>query len=203
MLLTALSGSLCAQLASRPAETWIKSLDAPNRIARLRIDDTLARLKLQPGDVVADIGAGAGTWSVPLAKAVLPNGKVYAVDIDQKLVDHVAAKAGEAKLTNVQTVLGKFTDPNLPARDVDLVFIFDVLHHIEDRAAYLRNLAPYLKPTGRVAVIDFHPELGPHKNDPALQVTRAQTKAWMAEAGLKPTEEHELFHDSWFVIYSR
>jgi ubiquinone/menaquinone biosynthesis C-methylase UbiE len=192
-----------AQLASRPAESWIKSLDSPHRVARLKMDETIARLKLNPGDVVADIGAGAGTWTVPLAKAVLPTGKVYAVDIDQGLIDHVALKAAQARLANVETVLGKFTDANLPASDVDVAFIFDVLHHVEDRAGYIENLAPYLKNTGRIAVIDFHPELGPHKNDPALQITREQTNAWMARIGFKPVEEHELFADSWYVIYAR
>lgn len=86
---------------------------------------------------------------------------------------------------------------------MDLAFIFDVLHHIENRADYLKNLASYLKPTGRIAVIDFHPELGPHKDDPKLQVTREQTKAWMAAAGFKPVDEHALYTDKWFVLYSR
>jgi ubiquinone/menaquinone biosynthesis C-methylase UbiE len=100
-------------------------------------------------------------------------------------------------------VLGAFTDPQLPARDVDLAFIFDVLHHIEDRATYLRSLASYLRPGGRIAVIDFHPELGPHKNDPKLQVTRDQTREWMAAAGLRPLAEHPLYDDKWYVVYGR
>jgi arsenite methyltransferase len=103
----------------------------------------------------------------------------------------------------VQAVLGGFPAPRLPARDVDLAFIYDVLHHIENRADYLRNLVAYLKPGGRVAVIDFHPELGPHRNDPSLQVTRDQTGAWMAAAGLKPVAEHRLYEDKWYVVYGR
>ena len=103
----------------------------------------------------------------------------------------------------MQAVLGKFTDPNLPKRDLDLAFIYDVLHHIENRAEYLRNLAPYLKSAGRIAVIDFYPELGPHKDDPALQITKDQTKVWMAAAGFKPAAEHKLYDDKWFVVYAR
>jgi ubiquinone/menaquinone biosynthesis C-methylase UbiE len=106
-------------------------------------------------------------------------------------------------LANVQGVLGKFTDPNLPARNVDLAFINDVLHHIQDRAAYLKNLAGYLKPSGRVAVIEFVPERGSHKAQPELQVTEEQGAAMMASAGLKPIEKIELFPDKWFVIYGR
>lgn len=192
-----------AQLASRPAKDWIKTLDSSNRVARLKIDEVIARLKIEPGAVVADIGAGAGTFTMPLAKAASPGGRVYAVEVEQGLVDHIANRAREAKATNVQAVLGQFTDPSLPAADVDLAFINDVLHHIEHRAEYLKNLARYMKPSGRIAVIDFVPELGPHKNQPALQVTRQQSADWMKAAGFKPIEEFPLFKDNWFVVYSR
>jgi ubiquinone/menaquinone biosynthesis C-methylase UbiE len=166
------------------------------------VDEVVTALALRPGDVVADIGAGSGVFTLPMAK-VLPAGRVYAVEIDQGLVDHITKKAAEAKAANVRAVLGEFTDPKLPARDVDLALIFDVLHHIEDRAGYLKNLAPYLKRGGRVAVIDFFPQLGPHKDDPKLQVTREQTRQWMEAAGLKVVAEHKLYEDKWFVVYGR
>jgi ubiquinone/menaquinone biosynthesis C-methylase UbiE len=191
-----------AQLGARSTAEWLKTLDSQNRVARLKVDEAVARLGLAPGAVVADIGAGSGVFTVPLARAV-PQGRVYAVDIDQGLVDHIARKAEEARAANVKPVLGAFTDPRLPARDVDVAFIFDVLHHIEDRATYLRSLAGYLRPGGRIAVIDFHPELGPHKNDPQLQVTRDQTREWMAAAGLRPLAEHALYDDKWYVVYGR
>ena len=191
-----------AQLGARSTAEWLKTLDSQNRVVRLKVDEAVARLGLAPGAVVADIGAGSGVFTVPLARAV-PQGRVYAVDIDQGLVDHIARKAEEARAANVKPVLGAFTDPRLPARDVDVAFIFDVLHHIEDRATYLRSLAGYLRPGGRIAVIDFHPELGPHKNDPQLQVTRDQTREWMAAAGLRPLAEHPLYDDKWYVVYGR
>lgn len=199
----AVSPSVWAQLGARPTEQWLKTLDSAGRIARLKVDEVVAVLKIKPGSVVADIGAGSGAFTLPLAGAVTPAGKVYAVDIDQGLVDHIAKRAKENQAMNVRPVLGQFTDPKLPARDVDLAFIYDVLHHIENRAEYLKNLAPYLKATGRIAVIDFFPELGPHKNDKALQITRDETKAWMAAAGFKPVAEHVLYDDKWFVVYSR
>jgi ubiquinone/menaquinone biosynthesis C-methylase UbiE len=195
--------SAVAQLGARTTEQWLKTLESANRAKSLKVDEAVAALKLKPASVVADIGAGAGAFTLPLAKAVSPAGKVYAVDIDQGLVDHIARKAKEQKADNVQAVLGKFTDPNLPARDIDVAFIFDVLHHIENRTEYLKNLAPYLKASGRIVVIDFHPELGPHKNDPKLQVTRDEAKAWMATIGFKPVSEHELYKDKWFVEYAR
>jgi class 3 adenylate cyclase len=88
--------------------------------------------------------------------------------------------------------------------DAAYAFINDVLHHIEHRAEYLKNLAAYLKPGGRIAVIDFIPELGGHRTQPELQVTQAQTTAWMEAAGLKAVEEIKgLFTDKWFVIYAK
>lgn len=192
-----------AQLGARTTEQWLKTLEATNRVAKLRVDDAIAALELKPGSVVADIGAGSGTFTLPLAKAVSASGRVYAVEIDPGLVEHIARRAREQNTGNIHAVLGSFTDPKLPTRDLDLAFIYDVLHHIEQRAEYLERLATYLKPSGRIAVIDFHPELGPHKNDPALQVTRDQTKAWMAAAGFEPVKEHSLYTDKWFIVYSR
>jgi ubiquinone/menaquinone biosynthesis C-methylase UbiE len=202
VLCLALTSTASAQLAARSTEEWVKTLDAANRVAKLKVDEVVAALKLKPDAVVADIGAGSGVFTVPLAKAVT-KGKIYAVDIEQGLVDHITKKAAEAKLANVVGVLGKFTDAALPAKDVDLALIFDVLHHVENRTEYLKNLVPYLKKAGRIAVIDFHPELGPHRNDPTLQVTKAQAAEWFAALGFKPVEEPALYTDKWFVVYAR
>lgn len=191
------------QLGGRAADEWIKTLDSPARIQNLKINETVAKLGLKPGDTVADLGAGSGVFEGALANAVGPTGTVYAVDIDPGLLDAINKKAAEARVTNVKTVLGKFTDPALPASNVDVAFINDVLHHIEDRSAYLRNLARYLKPSGRIALIDYHPELGGHRNQPELQVSKEKAASMMAEAGFKPVEEIPLFTDKYFVVYAR
>ena len=191
------------QLGSRSAEEWVKTLDTPQRIATLKIDDVVSKLRLMPGMVVADIGAGTGLFEGALAGAVSPGGTVYAVDVEQGLLDHISQRAKELKVSNVRVVLGKFTDPALPVRNVDVALINDVLHHIEDRQTYLKNLAGYVKPGGRIAVIDFRPGLGGHVNQPELRITKEQTDGWMAAAGLKPSEEIDLFTDKFFVVYAR
>lgn len=198
-----LTPPLHAQLASRSAEEWIKTLESQNRLAGLRVDEVIGRLNIRPGQVVADLGAGTGVFSVPFSRAVGTSGKVYAVEIEQGLVDHIAARAKEQGAANVQTILGAFTDPRLPASDVDLAFIHDVLHHIENRAEYVKNLGKYLKPGARIAVIDFHPERGGHRNQPELQVTKEQSATLFAAAGYTPIEEIALFDDKWFVVYGR
>jgi len=191
-----------AQLAGRTAEDWINSLETPARLNSLKISETVAKLGLKPGQSVADIGAGTGIFSTRLALAVRPGGTVYAVDIDQALLDHIAEAATEQGIGNVQTVLGEYDDPALPD-NVDVAFINDVLHHIEHRDVYLKNLAGYLKPNGRIALIEFKPGQGGHTNDPSLQISQEQATAWMTAAGLKQLEVVDLFPDKYFVIYGK
>ena len=203
-LILATGAASARQLASRPAPDWIERLERPDRIAGLKIDYIISMLGLKPGQVVADIGAGPGVISLPMAKAVAPNGKVYAVDIDQAFIDRIAMRAKEQSVTNVRPILGKFTDPALPARDVDVALFHDVLHHIQDRATYLKSTAKYVKPNGRIAIVDLSPIKGAHKDEPELQVTKEQAQEWLAAAGFKPVQEFDgLPEDKWFVVYAR
>ena len=192
-----------AQLASRPAEEWIKTLDGPARVAAMKIDELVAALKLQPGQTVADIGAGSGLLEVPLARAVGGRGRVFAVEIDAGFFPEIAKRAAAAGVTNVQTVLGTFTDPSLPVKTVDVALFHDVLHHVDQRAVYLKNLAAYLAPSGRIVVIDYEGGIGPHAKEPQLQVTREQLGAWMKEAGLSQVEDIKLFPDKYFLAFAR
>jgi ubiquinone/menaquinone biosynthesis C-methylase UbiE len=191
-----------AQLGTRTAEEWIKTLDSPTRLQGLKISEVVAALKLKPGMVVADIGAGTGVFSLPLARAVRPGGKLYAVEVDERLLEHVVEQGTEQGVTNIEPVFAEFDNPLLPP-GVDLAFIHDVLHHIEEREVYLKNLAGYLKPGGRVAVIDFKPGVGGHRDDHKMQLSQEQATAMMAAVGLKPAEEVNLFEDKWFVIFAK
>jgi ubiquinone/menaquinone biosynthesis C-methylase UbiE len=191
-----------SQLAARSTEEWIKTLDAPMRVAAMRVDDILARLNLQPGQTVADLGAGTGAFSLPIAKAVGPSGQVYAVEIDKGLVDYITRKVSDSGAKNIHTLLGTPSDPQLPA-NVDVAFMHDVLHHVSDRAAYLKAAARYVKPGGRFVIIDPDPAVGPHKGDPTLVVSKAQANEWMKAAGFVPRDDVAMFTDRWFVIYDR
>lgn len=191
------------QLGSRPAEEWIKTLDGPVRVAGLKIDEVVAALKLQPGQTVADIGAGSGLFEPSLAKAVGPAGRVYAVEVDAAFLPEIRKRAAAAQVTNVETVLGKFADPALPVRSIDLAFFHDVVHHIEHRAEYLKTLATYIAPTGRIVVIDYEGGLGPHAGQPELEVTREQLTAWMKAAGFTQVDDVKLFPNKYFLVFSR
>jgi len=206
LFLLVASAEAPAQLGSRETKEWIQNLDRPERIAGLEIDKVLPILNLKPGDNVADIGAGTGAFSLPLAKTVAPSGKVYAVDIDPGLLDYIVQKAKKENLENIQTVKGEFSDPKLPARDVDLGFFHDVLHHIENRQAYLKALGTYIKPSGRIALIEMNRDdpKTPHRNNPEMLLSKDEVKSWMAAAGFYPAVEYDIFGNrKWFIIYTR
>jgi len=199
--------SASAQLASRKAGEWVGVLESPQRIADQRVDQVIAKLGLRPGMVAADIGAGSGLFSRPLAKTVAPSGFVYAVDIQQDLLDYINQRDRQDHIQNVKTVLGEFGDPKLPAPDVDIAFINDVLHHIENRAAYLKALGSYVKPSGRIAIVEMNKDdpNTPHRKQPELLVSRQDIDHWMSDAGFKPVQEFpDMFPGTkWFLIYGR
>jgi arsenite methyltransferase len=118
-------------------------------------DRVIEALQIRPGDRVADIGSGGGYFVFPLAKAVGPEGRVYAVDVDQEMNDLVAQRAKKEGTGNVEVILAKTDDPLLPSAGVNLIFTSDTYHHIDNRVSYFANLQKYLRPNGRIAVIDF------------------------------------------------
>jgi ubiquinone/menaquinone biosynthesis C-methylase UbiE len=115
----------------------------------------IAALNIRPGDRVADLGSGGGYFTFRLAEAVGPAGRVYAVDIDRDMVDLIAKRVKQETLSNIEPVLAKPDDPLLPKAGVDLIFTSNTYHHIDKRIAYFANLRKYLRPGGRIAIIDF------------------------------------------------
>ncbi len=99
-------------------------------------------------------GLNRDQWQQP-DRAVGPDGKVYAVDVDKEMNDLVAERAKKSGIANVEVILAKTDDPSLPRTGVDLIFTSNTYHHIDNRVTYLTNLRKYLRPSGRVAVIDF------------------------------------------------
>ncbi len=200
--LVAASVPAYAQVGVRPAGEWIGVLDSPERIEGMRIPELIDRLAIRKGMVVADVGAGSGILTGPMALATGPEGIAYASDIDRELLAHVEQRASSSRLGNVKTVLGTFTDPKLP-QQVDLALMNDVLHHVQDRPLYLKNLAKYVKKGGRFAIVDYTAEGSPHRGDPAQIVTEPEVNAWAAAAGFERTQSFALYSDRYFVVYTK
>ena len=189
------------QLGSRSAKEWIERLQRPGRLEGLKIEDVLKELNLKVGEIVADIGAGTGVFTRPMAQRVAPSGKVLAVEIDQELLDYIDRRSEEESIRNVDTVLGEYQDPKLPTNNLDLAFFHNTLHHIEDREGYLKLLASYLKPDGRIVVIDM---IDGHKDDPEMQIDVEAVVDLMKSAGFELSQQiDELFEEKFFVIFKR
>ena len=191
--------SAFAQLGQRPAEEYIDRMDRPGRVASLRVDAVIEKLQLKPGDIVADIGSGSGAFSIPMARAIGPNGTLYAVDIDQEMLDFVSEKATKERVGNVRTVLGEYNDPKLPVKDIDVAFFHRVLHMIENRQVYINSVAKYLKPDGRIVIIEKNRE----DADNWMWLNQSDVDTWMAAISFYPAEKFGVYDDRYFVVYQR
>ena len=148
-------GREIAHVMGHQAADW---LERPEREAEEKPDLLIEALKLKSGDVVADIGAGTGYYSWRMASIVGDMGLVYAVDIQQEMLDLLAKRMAERKITNVKGVLGTIKDPKLPARSVDLALMVDVYHEFDHPFEMMQAICQALKPGGRVAFVEFRAE---------------------------------------------
>jgi ubiquinone/menaquinone biosynthesis C-methylase UbiE len=194
------AGNGFAQLAQSPAEKYIDAMNRLERGIEDKIPAVIEKLRLKPGDIVADIGSGSGTFSIPMAKAIAPNGILYAVDIDPKMLEYVAERGKKEGVTNLRTVLGVNDDPRLPVKDLDVAFFHRVLHMIEHRQLYLNDTAPYLKPDGRIVIIDKNPEQSPNN---WMWLKESDVDTWMSAIAFYPAEKFDVFEDRYFVSYQR
>jgi tRNA A58 N-methylase Trm61 len=196
---------LAAQLGSRPAAEWAITLENGRRLESLDIEEVVTAAGFRAGETVADIGAGTGIFSVPIARAVGSEGTVLAVEVDEGFLPIIEQKAREQGVSNVRPVLGQFTDPRLPQRDIDVAFFHDVLHHIEQREAYILTLATYMQPGSRIVVVDYNGDVQgiPHANQPEMVIRPAEVARWMDAAGFDVTREIDMFDDKFFVVYTK
>ena len=151
---TPAASELNKRKTSEPYTGDLSIFEDPARDKNLQIDRVMDILKITEGRTVADIGAGSGWFTVRAAKRVGPNGKVFAVEINQEYIDYIAKRAKEAGFNNIKTILGKPDDPGLPADSVDAVFILKTYHEIAEPVALMKKIKTALKKGGRIGIID-------------------------------------------------
>ena len=130
----------------------------PEREEEERASDSFKQLKLAPGMAVCDLGCGNGYWTLPMARDVGEGGKVYAVDIQREMLQKLRQRSSKYKLNNIEPVLGKVDDPNLPANQMDLVLMVDVYHEFSHPESMLWGIRRSLKPKGVVALLEYREE---------------------------------------------
>lgn len=150
-------------------------LEREERESEERVSVAVRALEVNPGDVVADVGAGTGYYTMRLADRVGPKGKVYATDIQPEMLNMLHGRVERANVANVELVLGLPDDPKLPASTLDMILMVDVYHELSEPQVMLRRLKTALKPTGRLVLVEFR------KEDPKVPI-RLEHKMTVAEA---------------------
>jgi ubiquinone/menaquinone biosynthesis C-methylase UbiE len=156
-------GREIAQVMGHEAADW---LERPSREQQENPSKAVTALGLKPGQVVADIGAGTGYYTRKMAQIVGTNGLVYAVDIQQEMLDLLTNKLAELDIHNVKPVLGTITDPKLPPGSLDLALLVDVYHEFDHPYEMIEAICRALKPEGRLIFVEFRAE------DPAVPIKR-------------------------------
>ena len=181
------------------AEKWAHVFDDPKRDEWQKPHEVIQALGLRPDAVVADVGAGTGYFAARLAN-MLPQGRIYAVDVEPEMVKFLAERAKREKLPNLDAVTGVPDDPRLPAK-VDLVLLVDVYHHIDGRVRYFDRLRASLKPGARLAVIDFRLDSpdGPPKRS---RIPPETVVAELSKAGYAQVAAHRFLPRQYFLVFA-
>lgn len=148
-------GREIAHVMGHQAANW---LERPEREKEEQPKKLLEALKLEEGMTVADIGAGSGYHVFRMAPLVGPKGKIYAVDIQQEMLDLIAKRMKKEQVTNVEPILGAEADPKLPEASIDLAMMVDVYHEFAFPYEMTAKLTKALKPGGRLVFVEFKKE---------------------------------------------
>ncbi len=188
---------------ARPLQDRIARFERPERDTWQKPDEIVQALQLKNGMVVADIGAGSGYFTRRLARAVAPNGKVYAVDIAADILGYLKEQAEKRNIRNIETVVSREDDPMLPNGSIDLAFFCDTTHHIANRVNFYRKLNRALKEHGQMAIVDYPPDSPQHPHDPEQLVPRSQVISEAEEAGFRPIKDFPFLPRQYFLLFEK
>lgn len=182
---------------------YLPYLESGRRDTWQKPDEVIAALALAPGAVVADIGAGGGYFTERLARAVGPEGHVYATDVQDAMIDALEERARQRGLSNVTVVRADFDDPGLPRACCDLVFFSSVYKEIDARVTYMEKVAVLLRPAGRVAILEFRPGVRGAGPPQQMRLSRAQVVEELEAAGFHRIESHDFLPREHFTIFAQ
>ncbi len=182
---TPVSADKNTRATSQPYTGDPSIFEDPERDKNLQPERVMDVLNITQGKAVADIGAGSGWFTVRAAKRVGAGGRVYAVDINQRFIDHINQRALNEGFKNITGVLGKTDDPTLPAAAVDAVLILKTYHEFAEPVAIMKKVRTALKKNGLVGIIDRTGDGADHGLDEATVIQE------MKQAGFELKERHD------------
>ncbi|MBK6797398.1 MAG: class I SAM-dependent methyltransferase [Acidobacteria bacterium] len=170
-------------------------------------DEIIARMKLKDGDLVTDIGTGLDYYSLRLARQTGPHGSVFAVDIQQGMLDRLNARMKESGVRNIYPILGTEDDPMLPAGKIDWVLLVDAYHEFSKPKVMLEKILTSLAPGGKVALIEYRAEKMP--DDFPIKLPRDHQmsaidvlREWLT-SGFELIEYHDFLPAQHFFIFRK
>lgn len=167
-------------------------------------DEVVAAMKLEPGDVVADIGCGTGYFARRIAKVVGEEGKVYGVDIQPEMLELLQKRSAEENIDNIVPVLGAPDDPKLPKGEIDAMILVDVYHEFSDARAMLAKMREALAPDGRIALVEYRVEDGTGDHiKPDHRMSARQVLIEWEPAGFELLELHEFLPHQHLFIFGK
>lgn len=185
---------------------YLDRLDRPERDQDQKPAQVVDALELKPGMHVADLGAGSGYFTRRFVEAVGETGKVYVIDVEPEALKYVEESLIRMhRRFEAEFILARPDNPKIPVESVDLIFVCDTYHHLEDRADYFRNVKTSLKPGGRIALIDFyHDERSGDLDFPKRHlVPREKVIEEMTAAGYRLAKEHRFLPKQYFLEFTR
>lgn len=192
-------GREIAQVMGHQGAAW---LERPSRRVEEQPDQVVKALNLQPTDVVADIGAGSGYFSFRLS-SYLPQGKVFAVDVQPEMIEILNFLKQENRAENVEPILGSETDPHLPSNRVDLALMVDAYHEFAYPQEMMQQIVAALRPGGRVVLVEYRGE-NPFVPIKALhKMTQRQVRKEMGAAGLIWQETQNFLPQQHLMIFQK
>ncbi|GAM11246.1 aklanonic acid methyltransferase DauC [Geobacter sp. OR-1] len=180
------------------------TMDDPRREVWQKPAKVLDQLRVKSGDIVADIGAGTGYFTMLFAERVGNQGVVYAVDVDQSMTEHIAKRIKNEGVANVKVILAPPNDPLLPKASSDLVFLCDTYIFIENRGEYLSRLRDVLKSTGRLAIVSFNMKGEiPGAPPPRKRAPREAIIQEVESAGFAMEAEYFFLPYQYFLVFGK
>jgi SAM-dependent methyltransferase len=177
-------------------------LERPERAEIEQPDRVVDSLGLQPDDVVADIGAGTGYFTFRIAERV-PEGGVYAVDIQPEMLDILMERAWDLGFENVEPVRGAIDDPDLPEDTVDLAFIVDAYHEFSHPREMMEGIVRALRPGGRVVLLEYRGEDASVPIKPLHKMTEAQVRRELEVVGLRWVETKDFLPRQHVLVFEK